>query len=81
VRRKRRRRRTRLSICGIPHGGALLLTVKRVKGVYDLACEDVTQRKLADMVIPISTKVTYYVTKADSGELFVEIITYQDLPR
>ena len=48
---------------------------------YDWASEDVTQRKLADVVIPISTKVTYYVTKADSGELFVEIITYQDLPR
>jgi len=35
----------------------------------------------ADVVIPISTTVTYYVTRADSGELFVEIITYRDIPR
>jgi hypothetical protein len=36
---------------------------------------------VADVVIPIGTKVTYYVTRADSGELFVEIITYRDIPR
>jgi hypothetical protein len=34
---------------------------------------------VADVVIPISTKVTYYLTR--TRDLFVEIITYQDLPR